>query len=237
MTTEDKLKKICNYDHSTWTTGNQVQLMYIGIETQDVLAKKMIKRNLRINEVLDIEEESNYEDSQLDLDNTEITTIAPKVKSTNVLGKAHTSIQAGQDRLLDDVINKIVAETNTPLPMLTKLTMTNQDLMQTFSRKVITRIMMASNIIATDGRIGPGKTILVSPKTEIELHQMCIDQHITSMMEVVTDHRIPDGRIIVCRPNDTRSQGIIAMTTAGYTFMHETESYLSQYAWFEYEMN
>lgn len=243
MNTEDKLKAICNYTHKDQATQLAQLISYIEFETFDILKKKQAKRNLLINELLDIEEESNYTESGLDLD-SEYDTISPKIKQASVMGQAHTSVEAGRERLLDDVIKKIVADTATPHPMLTKITLSTDSTKsllensQTMARRVLTRIMAASNKIAVEGRRGPGKSMLVSPKTELELRQIDIDQYMTGFsMPRIVDQRIPDGRIILCRGGDAADPGIIAMTTQTATYMHATNDYIQQYAWFEIELN
>lgn len=241
MNTEDKLKAICNYTHKDQATPLAQILSYIEFETFDQLKKKQAKRNLLINELLDIEEESNYTESGLDLDSE--TTISPKIKQATVMGQAHTSVEAGRERLLDDVIKKIVVDTATPHPMLTKITLSTESTKsllensQTMARRILTRIMAASNKIAVEGRRGPGKSMLVSPKTELELRQIDIDQYMTgSPMPRIVDQRIPDGKIILCRGGDATEPGIIAMTTQTATYMHATNDYIQQYAWFEIDI-
>lgn len=243
MNIEDILKAICNYTHKDQATPLAQMISYIEFETFDALKKKQAKRNLLINELLDIEEENNYTESVLDLD-SEYDTISPKIKQDYVMGQAHTSVEVGRERLLDDVIKKIVADTATPDPMLPKLTLSVDNTMpllensQTMARRVLTRIMAASNKIAVEGRRGPGKSMFVSPKTELELRQIDIDQYMTgSPMPRIVDQRIPDGRIILCRGGDATEPGIIAMTTQTATYMHATNDYIQQYAWFEIELN
>lgn len=243
MNTEDKLKAICNYTHKDQATPLAQIISYIEFETFDQLKKKQAKRNLLINELLDIEEESNYTESELDLD-SEYDTISPKIKQANIMGQAQTSVEAGREKLLDDVIKKIVADTATPDPILPKLTLSVDSTMpllensQTMARRILTRIVHANNKIAVEGRRGPGRSMLISPKTELELHQIDIDQYMTgSPMPRIVDQRIPDGRIILCRGGDATEPGIIAMTTQTATYMHATNDYIQQYAWFEIEIS
>jgi hypothetical protein len=108
---------------------------------------------------------------------------------------------------------------------------------QTMARRIITRIMHASNKIAAVGRRGTGNAMLLSPKTEFDLQNVDIDQYMTgSPMTRVVDQSIPDGRIIVCRGGGPTDAGLIAMITQTYSYMHATEKYLSQYAWFEIDL-
>ena len=166
--------------------------------------------------------------------------MAPKVMKTPVKGNRHTSVDDGKDRLLNDVITKLVTDTTTPDPMLPKLTLSTDDThfenMQTMARRIITRIMHANNKIAIEGRRGSGNAILLSPKTEFDLQNVDIDQYMTGSMTRVVDQRIPDGRIIVCRGGNPTDAGLIAMTTQTYSYMHATDKYLSQYAWFEIDL-
>ena len=242
MNTEDKLKAICNYSHKDMATPSAQMVSYIDFETYDTQKKKQAKRNLLINELLDIEEESNYSDSEINLD-SEYDVSAPKVMQTNVQGNRHTSVDYGKDLLLNDVITKLVNDTATPDPMLPMLklgtddTMTHFENMQTMARRIITRIMHANNKIAVEGRIGPGNAILLSPKTEFDLQNVDIDQYMTGFpMTRVVDQRIPDGRIIVCRGGNPTDAGLIAMTTQTYSYILATDKYLLQYAWFEIDL-
>jgi hypothetical protein len=242
MNTEDKLKAICNYSHKDMATPSAQMISYLDFETYDTQKKKQTKRNLLINELLDIEEESNYSDSELNLD-SEYDVMALKVMQANVQGNRHTSVDDGMDRLLNDVIAKLVTDTVTPDPMLPKLTLSTDgtksflENSQTMARRIITRIMHASNKISAVGRRGPGNAMLLSPKTEFDLQNVDIDQYMTgSPMTRVVDQRIPDGRIIVCRGGGPTDAGLIAMTTQTYSYMHATEKYLLQYAWFEIDL-
>lgn len=243
MNTEDKLKAICNYSHRDMATPRTQMISYIEFDTYDAQKKKQAKRNLLINELLDIEEECNYSDSEISLDSEYYDVIAPKVMQTNVQGNRHTSVDYGKDLLLNDVITKLVTDTATPDPMLPMLklgtddTMTHFENMQTMARRIITRIMHANNKIAVEGRIGTGNAILLSPKTEFDLQNVDIDQYMTGFpMTRVVDQRIPDGRIIVCRGGNPTDAGLIAMTTQTYSYMYATEKYLLQYAWFEIDL-
>jgi hypothetical protein len=233
-------------------TPSAQMISYIDFETYDTQKKKQTKRNLLINELLEIEEECNYTDSEINLD-SEYDVMAPKVMQANVQGNRHTSVDDGMDRLLNDVITKLVTDTTTPDTMLPKLTLSADETKpflensQTMARRIITRIMHASNNIAAVGRRGPGNAILLSPKTEFDLRNVDIDQYqifthqlfrnMTGFpMTRVVDQRIPDGRIIVCRGGNPTDAGLIAMTTQTYSYMHATDKYLLQYAWFEIDL-
>ena len=54
MNTEDKLKAICNYSHRDMATPRAQMISYIEFDTYDTQKKKQAKRNLLINELLDI---------------------------------------------------------------------------------------------------------------------------------------------------------------------------------------
>jgi hypothetical protein len=223
-------------------TPSAQMISYIDFETYDTQKKKQTKRNLLINELLEIEEECNYTDSEINLD-SEYNVMALKVMQANVQGNRHTSVDDGMDRLLNDVITKLVTDTATPDPMLPKLTLSTEDTMthfenmQTMARRIITRIVLANNKILVEGRRGPGNAMLLSPKTEFDLQNVDIDQYMTGFpMTRVVDQRIPDGRIIVCRGGGPTDAGLIAMTTQTYSYMHATDNYLSQYAWFEIDL-
>lgn len=242
MNTEDKLKAICNYSHKDMATPSAQMISYLDFETYDTQKKKQAKRNLLINELLDIEEECNYTDSEINLDSEYYNVMAPKVMQANVQGNRHTSVDDGKYRLLNDVITKLVTDTTTPDPMLPKLTLSTDtkphfENIQTMARRIITRIVHANNKIAVEGRMGPGNAMLLSPKTEFDLQNVDIDQYITGFpMTRVVDQRIPDGRIIVCRGGNPTDSGLIAMTTQTYSYMHATDKYLLQYAWFEIDL-
>ena len=243
MNTEDKLKAICNYSHKDMATPSAQMISYLDFETYDTQKKKQAKRNLLINELLDIEEECNYTDSEISLDSEYYNVMAPKVMQTNVQGNRHTSVDYGKDLLLNDVITKLVTDTTTPDPMLPKLTLSTDDTKpqlenrQTMARRIITRIMHANNKITIEGRMGPGNAILLSPKTEFDLQNVDIDQYMTGFpMTRVVDQRIPDGRIIVCRGGNPTDAGLIAMTTQTYSYILATDKYLLQYAWFEIDL-
>ena len=244
MNTEEKLKNICNFEHKSFTLPH-MQYTYMEFETQDSLRRKQLRRDQKIGELLG---EVDEYDSQIYLEeldeNENFKTISPKIMSTNIQGKNFQSLDQVMDDILDYIVNKLVTDTNSQHPMLTNVKLSKSENLsiyennETMIRRIITRIFMACNIISSEGRIGPGNTILISDKTAYELISMDINNHlIGTKINIVTDQRVPDGRVIVCRGgDDIQKGGLMAVVGDTHWFTNASENYLNQYTWFELEI-
>ena len=98
--------------------------------------------------------------------------------------------------------------------------------------------MMASNIIATHGKIGPGKSVLVGTNILSKYPSLMdnIDENgLMNGMLFIVEPGIDPDKIIVCRGSNADQPGIILITypNDGRFFLKETDFYWHrQYCWF-----
>ena len=166
------LEKICNYVESTKPSLPQVVMTFMDwVEEPNEAYQRELKRKnreLAIEAVLDnkVEEFKNRDSFLNPLDNEGyMSTISPKINSINVQGKTYLDLTD----IYTDVM--ITLESLTSIPMSTPQNLnvifqkdsnlTDSENEMALSRRVITRIMMTSNLLASTGRTGPANTIIV----------------------------------------------------------------------------
>jgi hypothetical protein len=264
MTTfKDKLKTITSFREELDKQAlPQAQIMYIDMISEDdeeyMRELKKQNRDLAIDILLDEKEESEWSNRHITVERDEDVSslynnpskysgvIAPKVMSMNVQSKQFT----GYENLYSEVIDFLENQTqngktlyNVPSSSLT-FTPSN-DVYKTYeeneainSRKIITKIMMASNIIATQGRIGTGKSVLVGTNIISKYPSITNNLDENGMMGgmlFIVEPGIDPDKIIVCRGSNADQPGIILMTYPNDNrfFLKETDfSWHRQYCWF-----
>ncbi len=166
------LEKICNYVESTKPSLPQVQMTFIDFEesTTEEYQRELKRKNreLAIDAIVDgkVEEFKNREPFSDPLDNeSHRMTITPKLNSINVQGKTYLDL----GDIFIDVMNTLESLTSKQMNIPQNLNvsiqkdpnLTDSENEMALSRKVITRIMMTSNLISSTGRTGPANTIIV----------------------------------------------------------------------------
>ena len=166
------LEKICNYVESTKPSLPQVVMTFMDwVEEPNEAYQRELKRKnreLSIEAVLDnkVEEFKNRDSFLNPLDNEGfMSTISPKINSINVQGKTYLDLTD----IYTDVM--MTLESLTSIPMITPQNLNvsiqkdpnliDYENESSTSRKVITRLMMTSNLISSTGRTGPANTIIV----------------------------------------------------------------------------
>ena len=102
-----------------------------------------------------------------------------------------------------------------------------EDLIESSYRRLITKINVASNYIATEGRVGPAKCVLMNPKhvkkldsylTKAWYTETALDEEViflivgnTGGMTFIADSRIDENDFYVYRCNDANQPGIICV--------------------------
>ena len=264
ITFKDKLKTLTSFREELDKQAlPQAQIMYIDMISEDdeeyMRELKKQNRDLAIDILLDEKEESEWSNRHIltverDEDVSSLYNnpskysgvIAPKVMSMNVQSKQFT----GYENLYSEVIDFLENQTqngktlyNVPSSSLT-FTPSN-DVYKTYeeneainSRKIITKIMMASNIIATQGRIGTGKSVLVGTNIISKYPSITNNLDENGMMGgmlFIVEPGIDPDKIIVCRGSNADQPGIILMTYPNDNrfFLKETDfSWHRQYCWF-----
>ena len=166
------LEKVCNYVESTKPSLPQVVMAFMdwdespNEEYQRELKRK--NRELAIDAIVDdkVEEFKNREPFSNPLDNESyMMTITPKLNSINVQGKTYLDLFD----IYNDVMMTLESLTSNPMTIPQNFNisiqkdsnLTDYENESSTSRKVMTRIMMTSNLISSTGRTGPANTIIV----------------------------------------------------------------------------
>jgi hypothetical protein len=238
MTTfKDKLKLITSFrEELDKTSLPQAQIMYMEMISEDdeeyMRELKSRNRDLAIDILLDDKDESEWENrhilpekqnidvsSQYNIGSQYMGIIAPKIMSMNVTGKQFISYEDVYSQVIDFLEKQTQnGKTlyNLPSSALTFISTndpnkTNSENDEINSRRLITKIMMASNIISQYGRIGPGKCVLVGTNV-INKYPSLIDGGMTGGMLFIVEPGIDPDKIIVCRGSNPDQPGIILMT-------------------------
>ena len=173
MTISSKdLEKICNYVESTKPSLPQVQMTFMDwVEEPNEEYQRELKRKnreLAIDAIVDdkVEEFKNRDSFLNPLDNEgHRMTITPKLNSINVQGKTYLDLFD----IYNDVMMTLESLTSKSMNIPQNLNvsiqkdpnLTDYENESSTSRKVITRVMMTSNLISSTGRTGPANTIIV----------------------------------------------------------------------------
>lgn len=163
------LEKVCNYVESTKPSLPQAVMTFMDWQEEPneeyLRALRSKNRDLAIDAILDnkVEEFNSRENSPLDNEGF-ISTISPKINSMNVQGKNYYEL----GEIFKDVMTTLDNLTSKPMniPQNLNITikkdpnLTDYENEMSLSRKVIYKIMMLSNLIASSGRTGPANTII-----------------------------------------------------------------------------
>ena len=249
------LEKICNYVESTKPSLPQVVMTFMdwdespNEEYQRELKRK--NRELAIEAVLDnkVEEFKNRDSFLNPLDNEGfMSTISPKINSINVQGKTYLD--------LFDIYNDVMMtlESLTSIPMITPQNLnvsiqkdpnlTDYENEASTSRKVITRLMMTSNLISSTSRTGPANTIIVG--LDAYKYLMMSNGMMTSSndgivsgningMNVIPSPYIKSNKIIMMRNVQKTENGLNVINCPNDMkyFLKETPNWDKIINWFE----
>ena len=238
MTTfNDKLKSICNYSEKNKSMGPVAQIMYMDMVVEDDNTRREVKRkkrNLSIDIVLDEVDEENGDYTSEEVSEEFGSVISPKIMSIN----AQSNPFVDEENLYDTVVGFLESNTNQKhhYPISLDYVAMN-DPHHTLEennginfRRIVTKIMHASNFIATEGRIGPAKAVIVGEKN---WHWFNENENLGGI-QVIFEKNISPNKIIVARGGTVDNIGIICIknTTDNTYFLKETPSWEKQYVWF-----
>jgi len=172
MITRDDLEKVCNYSENSKPSLPKGIIAYIDMveEPNDEYQRELKRKNreLAIDAVLDnkVEEFKNRESFLDPLDNEGfMSTISAKIMSVN----ATASKFIDNNQLFDDIISKLESLTSNPMSIPQSLnliiqndpSLTHSENEMANSRKLMSKIMMLSNLIASTSRRGPANSMIV----------------------------------------------------------------------------
>ena len=89
---------------------------------------------------------------------------------------------------------------------------------------------MSSNIIAMDGRIGPGTSVIYG-KNLLPYMSQFKDNNLTTYYSKLID----DDKVIVCRGCNIDQPGLLLIDNSqvGHYFFNQTPNWHKQYCWFK----
>ena len=237
---KEDLKKICNYSDKQMSHPT-AQLMYVDtFSPEDEEYQRMVKRQNRelvVDAILDdkVEELNIFKENQVtDVSQqynptTQMGIISPKIIKINLTAQKFESYE----KLWNEVIDFLNQNTQGPK----NLKLRNQSLdyklineYETDYRKIISKILMSSNIIAMDGRIGPGTSVIYG-KNLLPYMSRFKDNGLTTYYSKLID----DDKVIVCRGCNIDQPGLLLIDNSqgGHYFFNQTPNWQKQYCWFK----
>lgn len=202
--TRDDLEKVCNYTENSKPSHPQGMIAYLDMveEPNDEYKRELKRKNreLAIDAVLDnkIEEFKNRESFLDPLENEGfMSTISAKVMSVN----ATASQYIDNNQLFKEIILKLESLTSSPmnLPQVLNVNLNvsieNDSSLSSYenemmnSRRIVTKIMMTSNLIATTSRRGPANSMIVG----LEAYKYIL---LSNNITLTNDNRIVTGNMI-----------------------------------------
>ena len=248
------LEKICNYVEYTKPSLPKIQMNFIDYveepneEYQRELKRK--NRELAIEAVLDnkVEEFKNREPFSNPLDNEGyMSTISPKLNSINVQGKTYldlTDIYTDVMMTLESLTSiTMTTPQNLNIIIQKDPSLTDSENEMALSRKVMTRMMMTSNLIASTGRTGPANTIIVGLEAYkyllISNGMMAYNDGVVTGningMNIIPSPYIKSNKIIMMRNVQKTENGLNVINCPNDMryFLKETPNYSKIINWFE----
>jgi hypothetical protein len=249
------LEKVCNYVESTKSSLPQSVMTFMdwdevpNEEYQRELKRK--NRELAIDAIVDgkVEEFKNRKPFSNPLDNESyMMTITPKLNSINVQGKTYLDLFD----IYNDVMMTLESLTSKPMVVPQNLNvniqkdpnLTDYENESSTSRKVITKIMMTSNLISSTSRTGPANTIIVGLDVYKYLMisngmMMTNDDGVVTGningMNVITSPYIKSNKIIMMRNVQKTENGLNVINCPNDMryFLKETPNWDKIINWFE----
>jgi hypothetical protein len=247
------LEKVCNYVESTKPSLPQAVMTFMDWQEEPneeyLRALKSKNRGLAIDAILDdkIEEFNNRENSPLDNEGF-IFTISPKINSMNVQGKNYYEL----GEIFKDVMTTLDNITSKPMNIPQNLNITIQkdsnlsdyENEMSVSRKVISKIMMVSNLISSTGRTGPANTIitgydaykyLIMQNSIIMTNSEGIVSGLLNGINVIQAPYIKSNKIILMRNVNKTENGLNVINCPNDLryYLKETPNFDKVINWFE----
>ena len=253
--TRDDLEKVCNYSENSKPSLPQGIIHYIdmvedGPSDEYLRELKRKNRELAIDAVLDnkVEEFKNRESFLDPLDNEGyMSTISAKVMSVNATASKFTD----NNQLFDDIISKLDSLTSKPMNIPQSLnliiqndpSLTDSENEMANSRKLMSKIMMTSNLIATTSRRGPANSIIIgleAYKYLLHLNGIVVSNGVVSGslmgINIIPSPHIKPNKIIMMRTDKQSGGGLNVVRNINDStyFMVETpNSWDKSINWFE----
>ena len=239
----NEIKNICNYSDKQMSLPKS-QLMYIDmISSEDEEYQRQIKRQNRelvVDAILDdkVDELNIFRQNQVvDVSSqynpsSTMGVISPKIMQINMTSQRFESY----DKVWNEIVDFLNKNTQNPKVINQSLDITLQGDFEVDYRKIISKILMSSNIIAMDGRIGPSTSLIYGKKfiPYINWHLAQHDDEKLGNMYVYLSDKIDDDKIIICKSNNIDQPGLLLIDNSqtGHYFFNKTPNWHKQYCWF-----
>ena len=252
--TRDDLEKVCNYTENSKPSLPQGMIAYLDMveEPNDEYQRELKRKNreLTIDAVLDnkVEEFKNRESFLNPLDNEGyMSTISAKVMSVNATASKFTD----NNQLFREIILKLESLTSTPmnLPQSLNLTIQNDTSLSDSenemvnSRKLMSKIMMLSNLISTTSRRGPANSMIIgleAYKYLLHLNGIVVSNGVVSGsligINIIPSEYIKPNKIIMMKTDKQSGGGLNVVRNVNDStyFMVETPNSCNKSIhWFE----
>jgi hypothetical protein len=255
MITSKDLEKICNYVESTKPSLPKASMNFIDFEEEpnEEYQRELKRKNreLAIDAIIEdkIEEFKNRESFVSPLDNEGyISTISTKLKSISVQGKTYLDLTDIYTDVMTTLESLTSSPMNTPqnfnINIQKNSSLTDSENEMALSRRVMTKIMLISNFIASTGRTGPANSIIVgldAYKYFLLSNGMMVyssDGIVTGNikgMNVIPSPYIKSNKIIMMRNVQKTENGLNVINCPNDMryFLKETPNYSKIINWFE----
>ena len=255
MTISSKdLEKVCNYVESTKPSLPKAQMNFMDwVEEPNEEYQRELKRKnreLAIDAIIEdkVEEFKNREPFSNPLDNESyMMTITPKLNSINVQGKTYLDLFD----IYNDVMMTLESITSKPMTIPQNFNisiqkdpnLTDSENEMEICRKVLTKIILLSNYIASTGRTGPANTIIVGldvykyflmSNMMVSNNDGVVSGNINGM-NVIPTHFIKSNKVIMMRNVQKTENGLNVINCPNEMryFLKETPNYSKIINWFE----
>lgn len=255
MTISSKdLEKVCNYVESTKPSLPKAQMNFMDwVEEPNEEYQRELKRKnreLAIDAIIEdkVEEFKNREPFSNPLDNESyMMTITPKLNSINVQGKTYLDTSD----IYVDIMNTLESLTSKPMNTPQNMNiiiqnnpnLTDSENEMEICRKVLTKIILLSNYIASTGRTGPANTIIVGldvykyflmSNMMVSNNDGVVSGNINGM-NVIPTHFIKSNKVIMMRNVQKTENGLNVINCPNDMryFLKETPSWDKIINWFE----
>ena len=233
------------------------QLMYVDmISSEDEEYQRIIKqknRELSIDAILDnkVDElnifrensltgvtdiSSQYNSSSTMKASLNRGVISPKIMQINMTAQRFETYEKNWNEVIDFLNQNTKNSKSKANGPYTSLDVTLQGDFDVDYRRIYTKIQMCSNIIAMDGRIGVGTSLIYGKKSlsYIQYAQSQFGSNNINGLETYFSDLIDDDKIIVCRANNIDQPGLLFIdnSTTGNYFFNQTPNWYKQYCWF-----
>lgn len=252
---KNHLESICNYVEVSSPNSN-IQFSYIEMEFEDSDYKRKIQsinRGLAIDAVLD-NKEQEYKSRDVSYSETfdsegYVSSISPKIKTVSLNNPIrYSSLEDIFDYTiceLESLTKNSMTGKNFDLSLTFDTTLSDYDNIQQHSRKLVSKILLVSNQMAINSRIGPANSLIVGKKVyDLLLTSPAFSYQISGTgplvgtiagLSVVFSNKISDDKLILVKTNKKSDNGlnVINNTLISEFYIKETPNWTNFIHWFK----